>query len=382
MKFSSNSNNFAGQGMFQILAQAKELERAGKNLVHLEIGDPDFDTPANIKQAAIEAIKSGDVHYTESGGLFELRQAAAKVTQRSRGFTPDMDQLLVTCGANMQIYLAFACMGDPGDEIIVPVPYFPTYKSSISSLGMILREIPLSQDNNFKVCATEIEKRITSKTRAVLINSPNNPTGAVLSAQELKDIFYLARKHDLWLLCDEVYSRQIFEGTFYSPSEIDHCKERVLIINGFSKSFAMTGWRLGVATGPAELIRRMQLLLQTIISCVPPFVQRAGIAALTQDQTEVVKMNKEYAERMELMYNGVQKIDGFSCTKPSGGIYCWINIEKTGMTCGELATKLMDKGVVVCPGTVFGCEGYIRLCCCTSKAQIEEGLRRLQTWKM
>jgi aspartate aminotransferase len=375
MQFSKLSENYLGQGMFQILNKAKELEREGQNLIHFELGDPDFNTPNNIKQAAINALQQNKTHYVESSGMYNLKLAASQITLRSRKFLPDINQLLVTNGANMQIYLALASICDPGDEVIIPCPYFPTYLATINALGLI----PITYSLNF--IPDEIESKITSKTKLILINSPSNPTGIVIHKNIIEEIYYIAKKHNLWVISDEVYSRQIYEGEFYSPSLIDHCKECVIVVNGFSKSFAMTGWRLGVATAPKELIVRMQKLLETISSCVPPFIQIAGTAALLEDQSDVFIMNKEFEKRMNIMYNGISSIDGLNCIKPYGGLYCWINITKTEMTDIKFTDLLMKLGVVVCPGSIFGDNNYIRLCFCTSTENIEEGLRRLSKWK-
>jgi aspartate aminotransferase len=380
MKYSKLSNDFVGQGMFQILETAKELERQGKNLVHFELGDPDFDTPENIKDIAIKAIKTNHTHYVESAGIYSLRKAACTTTLRSRYFLPDVDQTLVTCGANMQIYLALACLANLGDEIIIPNPYFPTYMATINALGLIAIEVKCLEKNNFHMKAEDIERCISSRTRAIIINSPSNPTGAVLSQKDIEEIYDVCKKHDLWLISDEVYSRQIYVGKFFSPSMIDKCNERVVLVNGFSKSFAMTGWRLGVVTAPKDLIKRMQLLLETIISCVPPFIQIAGTAALLNDQTEVQEMHKQYKQRMEMMVNGINEINELKCFVPQGALYCWVKIP-FDFIAADFFKLLLDKGVVVCPGDIFGREGYVRLCFCTSEENIKEGLKRISEWK-
>lgn len=380
MNFSKLSNSFTGQGMFQILETAKELERQGRNLIHFELGDPDFDTPQNIKDVAIEAIELNHTHYVESAGKFSLRKAACAITLRSRKFLPDLDQTLVTCGANMQIYLALDCVADPGDEIIIPNPYFPTYIATINALGLKAVGVECIEKNNFHIKANDIKDKISNKTKAIIINSPSNPTGAVLSQIDIEEIYEVCKKYNLWLISDEVYSRQIYVGKFFSPSMIDGCNERVILVNGFSKSFAMTGWRLGVVTAPKDLIRRMQLLLETIISCVPPFIQIAGTAALLQDQSEVQKMNKQYKQRMEVMTRGINEIDGLHCYKPEGALYCWVKCP-VSYSAEKFYNILLDKGVVVCPGSIFGQDSFIRLCFCTSEENIKEGLKRISEWK-
>ena len=380
MNFSRLSEKFIGQKMFVLLESARKLERQGRNLIHFELGDPDFKTPKNIIAAAIKALENDETHYVESSGIYDLRKAACTVTLRSRGFLPDIEQTLVTCGANMQIYLALACMCDPRDEVIIPNPYFPTYLSSIRALDLTPIEIRLEEVNGFRMNAEDVYKKISKKTKVILINSPSNPTGSVMTNEDMKEIFQVAREQNLWLISDEVYARQIYEGSFFSPSTIDQCKERVVIVNGFSKSFAMTGWRLGVVTGPRNLIERMQTLLETIISCVPSFIQRAGIAGLLEDQTEITKMTQEFKKRSILMTNGLNSIKGLRCIKPKGAMYCWVNIVETGMQSENFAKLLLEKGVVISPGTIFGREDYIRLCFCTSDENIKEGLRRMKEW--
>lgn len=384
-RFSDAASRLVGQKMFQILARAQEMERSGHDILHFEIGDPDFDTPAHITNACTQALARGETHYTSSMGLLELRQAAVEVTARSRKFQPDLSQILVTPGANVQLYLALACAVNPGEEVIVPDPGFVSYLAIINFLGAVPVRIPLSEVNEFRLNPEDVRKAITPKTRMIIINSPSNPTGSVMTEEELHSVFSLAQDNGIYLLSDEIYARMVYEDgetKFYSPSEYDACKETTIIVNGFSKSYAMTGWRLGVVTGPADLIAKMGLLLETTLSCVSPFIQRAGIAALQESQTQIVSMMNEFRRRRDILVAGLNTLPGVRCLTPKGAFYAFPNIRDTGYTSDALAEFLLEHaGIASSPGTIFGDhgEGYIRLCYATSVENIEEGLQRMRT---
>lgn len=382
-ELSRAADQLVGQKMFQILAEAQRLEGTGKSLVHFEIGQPDFKTPSHVCEAAIDAIKSGDTEYVNSRGIYELRVAAIEATEKSRKFTPDLDQVLVTPGANIQIYLAIACTVNPGEEVIIPDPGFVTYAAMINLIGAVAVRVSLREENGFRLDPFDLEMAITTKTRMVIVNSPNNPTGSVMNEVHVKKIYELAERHDLFILSDEIYARMVYpdpEIRFCSPSIYDACRKRSIIVNGFSKSYAMTGWRLGVVTGPHDVVRKMGLMLETIMSCTPPFVQRAGIAALQGSQYEVDLMISEYRKRRDLLVDGLNTIPGFRCLKPEGAFYVFPNITGTGLSSDEIAERLMHvAGVVVAPGNIFGPagEGYIRMCYANSLEAIEIGLDRI-----
>lgn len=381
-KLSKTSSRIDGQPMFKLLEKVKHLERNGKNIIHFEIGDPDFDTPQNIVNAAVDAIKSGYTHYTSSYGLMEFRQKICEVTEKSRNFKPELEQVLVTPGANIAIFYAVFCLVDAGEEVIVPDPGFPTYYSTIKMCNTNPVRVALKEENEFRMNPNDIEKSITDKTRLIIINSPQNPTGSVMTNDEIKHTYEIAEKYDLYLYSDEIYARLIYDNAnFNSPSFYDKCKERTIISNGFSKAFAMTGWRLGAVIGPSEVIKRMELLLQTTSSCVSPFIQKAGIEAIMGDQSFTKAMYKEYETRRNLLVDGLNSIDGISCVKPGGAFYIFGNIKKTGMTSEEIADYLLnDAGVAVLPGTNFGQygEGYIRMCYATNQQNIMEGITRIK----
>lgn len=375
------TNKIDGQPMFKYLDMAKKLEKEGKDLIHMEIGEPDFDTPKNVTFSAIQALVNGDTHYESSFGNLEFREAIQFATERSRGFKPNLNQILVTPGANISIFYAIFCLVDPGCEVIVPDPGFPTYYSNIKMCGATAVRIPLKEENQFRIRPEDIEAAITDKTRLIIINSPQNPTGSVLTADETKRIYEIAKKYDIYIYSDEIYARMNYDPVgFNSPSIYDHCKDHVIISNGFSKSFAMTGWRLGTVIGPENVIERMAALLQTTSSCVSPFIQRAGVEAIRGSQETVNLMMEEYKNRRDLLVNGLNRIKGINCVLPGGAFYVFPNIKNTGRTSNKLVEELMEAGVVTLPGNCFGeyGEGYLRLCYATSRKNIQTALDRIQ----
>ncbi len=382
--FSDAAKVLEGQRMFQVLALANELEQAGRDIIHFEIGDPDFDTPPNIVEKCVDALRSGDTHYTTSSGLDAFKEAAAEVTSKSRGFRPDYDQILVTQGGNLQIFYAMACTVNPGEEIVTVDPCFVSYKSIMKFLGIVPVSVPLFEENGFKLNPDDLEKAITPKTRMILINSPHNPTGAVLGAEEIEAIYNIANKHDLYLVSDEVYGRMVYEDSntkFASPSKYDHCRERTIVIHSFSKSYAMTGWRIGAMTAPADLVSKMALLLETTSSCVSPFIQSAAIEAMSSSQESIAEMMGEFKLRRDLMVVMLNDIKGVSCIMPQGAFYAFANIKKTGLNDLEFADRILrEVGVAVCPGSFFGDygKGYVRFCYANSMQNIERGMKKLK----
>ena len=381
-KLSKLSKRIDGQPMFKLLDKVKKLEHEGRDIIHFEIGDPDFETPENIVDAGIDAIKNGFTHYTSSFGLKEFRQKICETTERSRGFKPNLNQVLVTPGANIAIFYAISCIVDPGEEVIVPDPGFPTYYSIIKMCNVVPIRVPLLESNKFRMNPKDIENSITEKTRMIVINSPQNPTGSVMTEEEIKMTYDIAKKYDLFVYSDEIYARMIYkDSVFSSPSIFDKCLERTIISNGFSKAFAMTGWRLGALIGPESVIERMATLLETTSSCVPPFIQKAGIEAIKGDQTSVKKMYSEFKQRRDILVDGLNSINGISCVKPFGAFYVFANIKDTKMSSEEFANYILDNALVaVLPGTDFGesGEGYVRLCYATSQNNILEALKRIK----
>jgi len=381
-KLSELSNRIDGQPMFKLLDKVKKLELGGKNIIHFEIGDPDFETPENISDAGINAIKNGFTHYVSSFGLTEFRHKICETTEKSRGFKPNLDQVLVTPGANIAIFYAISCVANPGEEVIVPDPGFPTYYSTIKMCNVKAVRVPLLESNKFRMNPKDIEDSITEKTRMIIINSPQNPTGSVMTNDEIKMTYEIAQKHDLYLYSDEIYARMVYkDSVFNSPSVYDKCKERTIISNGFSKAFAMTGWRLGAVIGPSNVIEKMRLLLETTSSCVPPFIQKAGIEAIEGDQTLQKNMYLEYEKRRDLIVNGINSITGLDCISPGGAFYVFVNIKKTGMTSESFCDYILeDSGVAILPGTSFGefGEGFVRICYAVDQDEIKNALERIK----
>lgn len=380
LKLARAAYKIEGQPMFKLLAKANQLENQGKKILHFEIGEPDFDTPSHIKEALNKSLLKGETHYVNSSGLSELREAVSQAVKKELGFQPFPEQILIT-PANAVIYFLLSCVANSKEEIIVPDPAFPTYYSAIKFIGLKPVRIPLKEKNNFRMNPTDIQNKITNKTRVIIINSPSNPTGSVMTKQEIEQVALIAQKNNLYLLSDETYSKLIYESGHYSPALKDKCQKRTIILNSFSKSYAMTGWRLGYAVGPEEVIDKMGLLLQTIISCLPPFIQKAGITALKGSQRPVNKMLNEYKKRRDQIVQGLNSLPGVSCLKPVGAFYVFPNIKKTGLTSEQFSDFILEKaGVALLPGSNFGPagQGYIRLCYATSLETIKQGIERMR----
>ncbi len=370
-----------GQPMFKILSIIKEKERQGEDIIHFEIGDPDFKTPNNIISSGCNALKNGLTHYADSIGDFELRNTIKEKNISLRGFEPDLNQILISPGANILIYYAIRCLVNPGDEVILPDPCFATYISVLNFCKVKPIFIPLKEENGFRLRSEDIKKAITPKTRLIIVNSPHNPTGAVTEKRELEEIGNIALENEIFLYSDEIYSFMNYSDTqIYSPSILDKCKKYIIVADGFSKSFAMTGWRLGYTIAPADIIDKMRLLLETTSSCVPPFIQKAGVEALTGDFIEIENMIKTYKKRRDFLVHELNLINGISCILPEGAFYVFANIKQTGLTSKDFALAALNKvGVGLLPGEDFGesGRGYIRLCYATSIKKIEEGIKRL-----
>lgn len=380
-EIAANAALIQGQPMFRVIDKVKWLEAQGRNIVHLEIGDPDFSTPLHVIEAAQRSLDLGETHYGSSWGLADFIETMRQATHKSRGFLPDVDQVLVTPGANIAIFYAIFCLVNPGYEVLVPNPGFPTYLSSISMCGAKAVSYPLNDKNGFRMRAADIEPFITPKTRLLILNSPQNPTGAITESEHLKEIFELAEKHDLYIYSDEIYSRMVYEeGRFFSIASLDQARERVILSNGFSKAFAMTGWRLGSVIAPKVVAERMMMMLQTTSSCVSAFVQRAGIAAIEGDQGAVRDMMASYRRRRDLLVQGLNAIPGIQCHLPGGAFYAFPNISSFGLSSEEFADVMLEKAnVALLPGSNFGSqgEGFVRMVYASSEANIQMALERM-----
>lgn len=377
MEYSKLSERLSlGQPMFALHNKVKDLERAGNKIIKFYLGDPDFNTPLYIKKEIQRAVKDNETHYAPSAGIWKLKIAYADYVKKHYGFKPNLDQLLVTAGANVQLFYALACVCNKGDEIIVSDPSFVSYYSICEMLGINIVRVELKESNNFRLNPKDIKKKISRKTKIVIINSPNNPTGSIIGEQEIKDIFKICEDKNIWLLSDEVYDRINYTDNYYSPSIYDLCKNRVIVVNSFSKTFAMTGWRIGVVMAPKKLVEKMGCMLETTSSCVSPFIQEAAEVAIICEKTHVEKMVKEYKLRMEFMFKRLNEMPGVSCIKPDGAFYLFPNIKKTGLTSKEFSDLMLKNGVALSPGTDFGIygKGYARLCYCTSMEDIIDGM--------
>ncbi len=363
------------EAAFDVLAKAKTWEKRGKRILHFEIGEPDFETPQPVCDRACEAIREGHTHYVPSAGLAELREAVTEYIGGSRGFTPRTDQVLVTPGAKPVIFYAMTSLVDPGDEVIYPDPGFPAYGSITAYLGAKEVPVPLREENEFRLSPDELAENVTPKTKLIILNSPHNPTGSVLTKKDVEAIEEIAAENDCWVLSDEIYSEMIYGGKHYSVSEMDECRERTIILDGFSKNYAMAGWRLGYAVAPSKLIEKMTLMLINSVSCTNSFIQWAGIEALRGPR--MTGMMESFRERRDHIVEGLNTLPGFKCLKPRGSFFVYPNISGTGMRSPDLADFLMSEaGVAALPGTAFSSSGldYLRFAYAHPKEVISEAI--------
>lgn len=370
-----------GEGAFEYLAKAQAVEREGGKVLHFEIGQPDFPTPRHIKEAAFRAIGENCTGYVAAGGIAALKAAIQNEIEKTRGFKPGAEQILVLPGAKPGIFFSMLALVEAGDEVIYPDPAFPAYGSLVNYLNASGAAVPVREENEFRLDPDDIKKRITDKTKLIILNSPQNPTGSVMTRDELMETASLAQKHGVYILSDEIYSKMLYEGRFYSPAVLDEAGERTLILDGFSKSYSMTGWRLGYLVGPAAVIRKMEILMINSLSCTAPFVQKAGIAALEGSQEDLRAMMAAFRERRDAVVKGLNEIPGFSCLTPKGAFYAFPNIRKTGKTSREMADELLYKAGVCClPGSAFGPggEGYLRFSYAASIDAINEAVGKIK----
>jgi aspartate aminotransferase len=380
IKLASRMRRLGTETAFEVLVRARALEARGKDIVHLEIGEPDFDTPENIVEAGALALRSGWTHYGPAGGDAALREAIAAYIARSRGaeFTPE--QVIVTPGGKPVMFFLILALLESGDEAIYPDPGFPIYQSMIDFSGAKAVPIPLREEKEFRLDVDELAGLISERTKLLIINSPANPTGGVFNEDDLKAIAELAVRHDLIVLSDEIYSELIYEGKHHSIATLPGMAERTVILDGFSKTYAMTGWRLGYGLFPEALVEPVSKLMVNSVSCTSVAVQRAGIEALTGPQHEVDSFREAFRSRRQLVVDGLNAIPGISCVLPHGAFYAFPNISGTGKTSREFADLLLnDYGVAALAGTSFGAagEGYLRLSYATSEDNLSRALERI-----
>ncbi|UCF78207.1 MAG: pyridoxal phosphate-dependent aminotransferase [Candidatus Eiseniibacteriota bacterium] len=366
---------------FEVLARAKQLEAKGVEVIHLEIGEPDFDTPANISRAAVKALEEGYTHYGPSAGLPEFREELAKYVSKDRGMKVRPENVVVTPGAKPILFFSALAILEEGDDAIYPNPGFPIYESVIEFLGAKAVPMRLREENDFGIDLDEFESLLTPRTRMIILNSPQNPTGGVLERAQLERIAELVRDRDLFVLTDEVYCKILYEGEHVSIATLPGMQEKTIILDGYSKTYAMTGWRLGFGVMNETLAAHVSRLQTNCTSCTCSFTQRAGIEGITGPQEDSRKMVAEFKRRREVMVQGLNSIKGVSCLTPRGAFYVFPNVTKTGIDCKELASRLLEeKGVAVLSGTAFGefGKGYLRLSYANSVENIQKGLGRMR----
>jgi aspartate/methionine/tyrosine aminotransferase len=368
---------------FEVLVRARALEAKGRDVVHLEIGEPDFDTPQNVIEAGVEALRGGFTHYGPSAGLPKLREAIAQDVGKFRNIEVTPDEVVVVPGGKPIIFYCMLALADAGDEVIYPNPGFPIYESMINFVGAKAVPIPLREERQFRLDVNELARTITPRTKLIILNSPANPTGGVLDEQDIREIVAAIGDRNIMVLSDEIYSRLIFEGRHFSPMSVPEFRERTILLDGFSKTYAMTGWRLGFGVMRPDLAAHIARLMTNSNSCTASFTQMAGVEALTGDQASVGRMRQAFRERRDLMVDGLNRIKGFRCLRPKGAFYVFPNIEGTGWTSQKLANALLDEAGVAClSGTAFGSygEGYIRFSVANSPENIEKALGRIEEW--
>jgi aspartate/methionine/tyrosine aminotransferase len=380
-RIATRMGDLGTESAFEVSARARALEAEGRSIIHLQIGEPDFDTPAHVREAAKQALDDGATHYAPFPGIPALREAiAADVTAR-KGFAAEPSQVFVTVGGKGVMLYAILGLVDPSDEVIVPDPGYPIYESLTRFVGAVPIPIPIRMEHDFRLDVDELATLITPRTRVLFINSPANPTGGVLTRSDLERIAALAIEHDLWVVADEIYGRILYDGEEHvSIASLPGMAERTIVLDGFSKPFAMTGWRLGYAVVPPSLIETYGQLVINTISCAPTFVQEGAVQALEGPQDDVEAMVVEFKARRDLVVAGLNEIRGIRCATPVGAFYAFPSIAGTGLFGAELAERLLhEAGVCVLAGTAFGGVGtdHIRISYANSRENLTEALARI-----
>ena len=382
MPLTNRTHHLKPEGAYQVLARANQLEAAGMEIIHFEIGQPDYPTFENISKAGVNAIISGKTRYTSPAGMPSLREALAEDAGRRRGIEIDPEEVVVAPGGKPNLFFPTLALVEPGDEVIYPNPGFPTYEAMIKLAGGVPIPVPLLEENNFSFDLKAFDRLVNAKTKMIILNSPSNPTGGVIPLVDLEHIAEQAARYDCWVMSDELYTRLVYDD-IQAPSfaSLPDMKSRTIIVDGFSKTYSMTGWRLGFGIMPRELAACVELLLTHAVGSTAHFTQFAGLAAVTGPQEMVESMRSEYQRRRDLIVDGLNAIPGFSCQKPQGAFYAFPNINGTGLNSTELANVILEKaGVALLPGTAFGDygEGYLRLSYATSMENIQKGLERIR----
>jgi aspartate aminotransferase len=374
-------SQLTGEGALAVFCRAKELERDGRSIIHLELGEPDFHPAAPVVDALRDAVASGRDRYVATRGIPALRTAVASYLKRTRRLEVSSEEVLIAPGCKMALSLAMMALIQDGNEVLYPDPGFPIYPSFTRGLGAKAIPFALEEKNKFQPDLQEIAAKITPRTSVLIFNSPNNPTGTVFSRETIQQLADLAQKHDLWVIADEIYARIVFNGEFLSIRSLPGMAERTIIIDGFSKSFAMTGWRLGYAVAPRHIVDAMDLLVLNTFTCVAEFTQVAAIEALRDSTHAVDAMVAEYCKRRELFVARLNRISGFRCQIPDGSFYAWVNVEDTGLPAEEVARLLLEEaGVAAIAGAAFGTQGknYVRFSLVSARHLLEQALERIE----
>ena len=381
MRLSQRMARLGTETAFEVLVRARALEAQGRNIVHLEIGEPDFDTPAHIRTAANDALANGATHYGPSAGIPELREAIAEDSARRRGARATPEMVVVTPGGKPIMFFVILALVDEGDEVLYPNPGFPIYESMIRYIGGKPVPVRLLEEKGFELDVDQLCEQVGPKTRLIILNYPHNPTGGTIPEAGLRAIANVAAKHGVPILSDEIYSRLLYEGEHKSIAAMPGMEPLAIVLDGFSKTFAMTGWRLGYGVMPAPMAQVVAKLQTNATSCTATFTQLAGVAALRGDQSSVAAMNVEFRRRRDAIVEGLRAIPGFGCARPKGAFYVFPNITRTGFGSKALADRLLDEAGVAClSGTAFGefGEGHLRFSYANSMENIQEALRRIE----
>ncbi|MGK7924128.1 MAG: pyridoxal phosphate-dependent aminotransferase [Spirulina sp.] len=381
MQFATRMNRLGTESAFEVLAKAKQLEALGREIIHLEIGQPDFPTPPHICKAAFQAMQEGYTGYTPAAGLLVLREAIAEHISQTRGIDVHPDEVVVTPGAKPIIFFTILALVNAGDEVIYPDPGFPTYQSVIDFVDGKAIALPLVEAENFRFRQEDLENIVSDRTRLLILNSPHNPTGGFLEKDDLQAIAHLAQKHNFYILADEIYSRLLYDASHQSITSISDMKERTILIDGYSKTYAMTGWRLGYGVAEKSIAKKIEKLMINSNSCTCAFTQIAGVEALRGSQDSVMQMREEFKKRRDVIVTGLNQINGVRCLKPAGAFYVFPNVQDLSLDCQTLANYLLEEGgVALLPGTAFGefGAGYLRLSYANSLEKIQEALERLK----
>ncbi len=382
MPFTKRTLHLKPEGAYQVLARANQLEAAGREIIHFEIGQPDYSTFKNISQAGVDAIFSGKTRYTSPAGIPALREALAQDAGRRRGMAIDPEEVVVAPGGKPNLFFPTLALVEPGDEVIYPDPGFPTYEAMIRLAGGVPVPVPLLEKNHFSFDLSAFDRLVNQKTKMIVLNSPSNPTGGVIPLEDLQHIAKQAQHYDCWVMSDELYTRLVYDN-LQAPTiaSLPGMKERTIIVDGFSKTYSMTGWRLGFGIMPKELAACVELLLTHSVGSTAHFTQFAGLEAITGPQDMVDGMVSEFQRRRDFIVDGLNAIPGFSCLKPQGAFYVFPNITGTGMNSSQLANLILEKaGAALLPGNAFGPygEGYLRLSYATSMENIHKGLEKIR----